>query len=265
MLVRGVAVSLVVLGVPVATAADISVVAFFVFVTALPMWIGYATLKDLNSRIKASGAHRPTLLLWTVRRINLVISIGFLIVIGLYLLNQSPDAKSNFNLLGNSFLQLLVTTSFILSWTLIFELFPLITLSSVRPNYLPLARLSIVSEIEEGPSPFLDWSIAYFNRFLRLTGWRIQISGDIKLSLVYLDNPILRRAEVTRLLNAIDGTTPLSFVRAVAEVVHKNPDEIMKKSFPRPSSADLIQVSLAVAAVILALIQTLVALHGGSL
>jgi len=260
--VRLLVITLVLLGVPTAIAAAISVAGFLLFVTLIPAWFGFLLWKELRRLISESVQTRPTLLLWTVRRINLTVSAGYVIVIGLYILNQLPSTKTEFNILSDSFLPIIVTISYILSWTLIFELFPFIILSRAQPNYLRLARLSIISEMQEGPSPFFDWSLVYFNRFLRLAGWRIQISSDIKLSLVYLDNQVLRREESSRLLNALDGALPLNFVRAVAHATNKTLDEIIHKSFPRPSSSDIIQITLAAAAVVLALIQTLVALHG---
>jgi hypothetical protein len=258
---RDVLVILILLGFPVTLAAAESIAFFFAFLSILPSWIGSLIWKEVNVGIDSFGQKQPTLFLKIVSRINLTVYLGYGIVVALYLLNQYPSVKADFNLASNSPTELATTVLTLYSWALVFEILFLVVFFPTKTNHLGMARLCVLSGLEDIRSPFVDDSIKYFNRFLRQAGWKFGIRSDTKLSMFFFARPTIRSITLGRLLNAINERGPSSLVRVVADLAGKEPDEVLERRYLVQSSSQLVQTIVAIAALILALITAWPTLH----
>jgi hypothetical protein len=248
---RDVLIYLILLGFPVAFAAFESVALFLIFLSILPSWIGSTIRKEVNKGIDGFGQKQPTLFLRTVSRINLTVYLGYAIVVALYFLSQYPPIKADFNLTSNSPLILATTLPTLYSWALILEILFIVTFSQTRTNNLGMARLCVLSGLENVRSPFVDDCVKYFNRFLRQAGLKFGVRGDAMLSLFFFTRPTIRSITLGRLLNAINQGAPHSFVAIIAEVAGKDPDEVVERRYLVQSSSQLIQNVVAIVALIL--------------
>ena len=216
-------------GVAISGAGVIATLGFFVLITAFPAWMGHVIWKTLRDGSNTVGLNKPTLYLRTSRRTMVATYVGYLIVIVLYAIDLIPSFKSNFNLFAGTLSGFLFTWAYIYPWPLLFEIFPIIVLSvsRYRPP-LSMARISILSGLEDEKSPFIDDSIKYVNRILRQ--WHIRIRDEVKLSTRFFAMPTARRVTLGRLQRATDDENVLDFVGAISSLVQKNPEEVLERT-----------------------------------
>jgi len=250
-LLREVVIGLLFLHFPITIAAYIAIGCFFAFLSILPSWFGYLVRRDISKEIARFGEAHPTLFLRTLRRINRSIFLGYGIVTVLYLLNEfySP-AKADFNLLANNPEDSVVTLSALFTWAFVFEDLALISPFPPYTNHAGMARLCVLSSMEDPQSPFVDDAVRYFNRVMRSSGYGFRLRQDASLSIAFFNWPNLRGLTLGRLLAAIEVKSNDEFVHAVADAVNKKPEEILEKRVLIQSWNQLIQTIVAIVALI---------------
>jgi hypothetical protein len=231
-----------------------ALLAFFGFITLLPIYFGYTVWMDIKAGFQGFGERNAMKFLRTIRAIDITVYFSLFLIICMSFAERIPPVESQFNLASSAPISLATTVFFIYPWTLIFEVLVLIILRSARPNYHEQIVFSILSSLEDRRLLFADDIIKYFNRQLRWTGWKIRIKREVQLSPYFFSEPLARRNGCRRLLTAIDQHRPNEFVDALADIVHKAPAEILEKAYFVRDWNALIQTAAAIIAILVDLI-----------